>query len=428
MPSAQVEVRYRDIFSPLFADPARFTVVVAHRRSGKTVASVQKLVMSALGATEPRARYAFIAPLRIQAKQVAWDYAKSMVERIPGTKVSESELRIDLPNAARVQLFGSDNPDALRGNYLDGCVLDEYAQMPANTWDEVVRPMLSDRKGWAVFIGTPMGANAFKDLYDNAAVLPGWARYLYRASQTGLVDEDELESARLAMSAEAYEQEYECSWTAAVKGAYYGILMEDAEREGRVTEVPYDYALPTFSAWDLGVRDATAIWVIQVHPTHYRVIDYLESSGVGLDWYANELDAKPYRWAGHIAPHDIAVKELGTGRSRLEVARDLGLAFSVAKRHRVPDGIQAVRSILPRMWFDAKKCARGIRALQLYRQNFNHQLNAFSASPLHDWTSHGADAMRTFAMADHSAADDEWLDPGVSPNTGRRYEPVRRFA
>jgi phage terminase large subunit len=416
MITAEIEVRRE--FLPLFgASPPRFSVVVAHRRAGKTVAAVQKLIAAALDKGPANRRYAFVAPLRIQAKNVAWDYLKRMVRAFPRSNINESELRVDLLNGSRIQLYGADNPDALRGGYLDGVVLDEHSQMDPRTWDEILRPMLADRQGWALFIGTPAGKNEFWRLYEHAATADGWARFMFRASETGIIQAGELAAAKAAMSDEAYQQEFECSFTSSTRGAFYGALMEAAEFDGRITKVPYDPSLQCITAWDLGVRDSTAIWIVQPAPGGaIHVIDYIESSGVGLDWYADALKAKPYRYSQHIAPHDIEVTELGTGRSRREVAGSLGIAFDVCRQHKVPDGINAVRVLIPRMWFDREKCARGIEALAQYRQEWDGKLQAFRASPLHDWCSHGADAMRYYAMGIVSTTATLLDDPSVRIN------------
>jgi hypothetical protein len=218
----------------------RFSVLVCHRRFGKTVLCINELIDLALRNKQPRPRYAYLAPYYRQAKAATWDYLKAYTLPIPGTEKNEAELRVDLPNGARIQLFGADNYDALRGIYLDGVVLDEYAQMPSKAWSEVIRPALTDRQGWAVFIGTPKGRNAFYELYAEAKKNPDWYAALYRASETGVLPQSELEIAHQQMSPEEYEQEFECSFQAAILGSYYGTLMAQADAMGRVSRVPYE--------------------------------------------------------------------------------------------------------------------------------------------------------------------------------------------
>jgi hypothetical protein len=407
-------LQVRDIFLPLVDGKVpRQTVVVAHRRAGKTISALQRMLTAAIRTDAPAARYGLVAPFRTQAKALAWDPLKALTAPIPGLKVSESELWVELPTGARLRLYGADQPDVIRGGYFDGVVMDEYAQMDPRTWDEVIRPMLVDRQGWAQFIGTPAGKNGFYRLYEQAADAPDWQRFEFRASTTGIIPELELAALRRSMSREAYEQEFECSFTSASKGAFYGELMEAAEKQGRITRVPFDPALACVTSWDLGVRDATAIWVLQPAPGGaILAVDFIESAGVGLPWYANELRLRGYTYTGHVAPPDIGVTEFGSGLSRREVAANHGIRFDTARAHRVMDGIEAVRTLIPRMYFDREKCARGIEALGLYRQEWDGKLQAFKPTPLHDWTSHAADALRYFAMSElrNAPNEQEWGD------------------
>ena len=208
---------------------------------------------------------------------------------------------------------------------------------------------------------------------------------------------------RKTMSEEEYQQEMECSFDAAVKGAYYGRLIDEAQQEGRICAVPHEPAAKVDTWWDLGVGDSTAIWFVQTVGREVRVIDHYEMTGEGLPHYAKVLASKPYVYGRHIAPHDIAVRELGTGQSRIEMARALGLKFETAPKLPVDDGINAVRLTLPKCWFDAKRCAAGLEALRMYRKDRDEKLNVFRDKPRHDWTSHSADAFRTGCAARPSA-------------------------
>lgn len=378
----------------------RWNVLVCHRRFGKTVLCVAELIDKALRCKLIRPRFAYIAPLYRQAKQASWDYLKAYTEPIPGARAFESELRVDLPNDGRVQLFGADNPDALRGFYLDGVILDEYALMPPRLWSEVIRPALTDREGWAIFIGTPKGRNAFCELYDSAKADGSWYAAMFKASETGIIPRPELEAARLQMTEDQYEQEFECSFQAAILGSYYGKIINQLEKVGRLTRVVWEPTLPVYTAWDLGMDDATAIWFFQQHKREVRLIDYYENAGVGLDHYVQHMREKPYTYAegGAILPHDVAVKELGTGRSRREVLEGLGVRVSVAPRLSLNDGIGAARMLLPRCWFDTEKCKRGLEALRQYQREYDDEMKKFRDKPLHDWTSHAADAFRYLAV------------------------------
>jgi len=376
----------------------RWNVLVCHRRFGKSVMSINQLIHSALSFKGKNGRFAYLAPTYTQGKTIAWDYLKEFSQPVPGTKVNESELRVDFPNGSRVRIFGCDRPDALRGIYLDGVVLDEYAQMPANLFGEVVRPSLSDRKGYAIWIGTPQGKNAFYDLYRQADGRSEWFTAMYKASDTGILDKDELKDAQSIMTSDEYEQEYECSWQASIKGAYYAKWMNEADKEGRITSVPYDPALAVHTAWDLGVGDATAIWFFQAYGRELRIIDYYEASGEGLPYYAKILQERGYVYGDHFAPHDIAVRELGSGRSRKEIALNLGIRFQVVAKQSIDDGIEAVRSVLPRCYFDSEKARQGIDSLIHYHKEFDQKRGEFKNRPYHDWSSHASDAFRYLAV------------------------------
>jgi hypothetical protein len=391
----------RPHFIPFHERRQRFACIVTHRRAGKTVACIEELHRAAVACPKVRPRFAYLAPFLRQSKAVAWDYLRAAIARGRefGATAHEGELRVDYPGGGQVRLYGADNPDAMRGIYLDGVVLDEYADMDPRVWSEIIRPALADRRGWAVFIGTPRGRNAFFELWRRSQAEEGWFSMLLKASDSGLIPASELALARRDLSEEQYAQEFECSFDAAVVGSYYGKLMMRAEAEQRIAPVPYDPAALVWTSWDLGIRDATAIWFAQVVGREIRIIDYYEASGVDLGHYVREIGSRPYAYAGHIMPHDAQAKELGTGKSRLEVLSSLGLKhITLAPLHRIEDGINAVRMFLPRCWFDAGKCARGIDALKLYRADYDDKLQALRPHPVHDWTSHAADAFRYLAM------------------------------
>lgn len=401
---------------------ARFSVLICHRRFGKTVLCINELIKRALQNTrkEPRPRYAYVAPFRNQAKDIAWDYAKHYVAELPHTVVSESELSVVLPSGGRVRLYGADNPDALRGGYLDGVVLDEFGQMPSSLWGEVIRPQLADYEGWAVFIGTPKGKNAFYRRYRKAVQNPSWFTAVYRASETGIVSADELAELGKDMTDAEYQQELECSWDAPLKGAYYGDDMTDALKHGRIRHVPHRRGLDVETWWDLGHSDATAIWFVQRVATEMHFIDYYENRLKDLDHYAMVLQQKAmeggYVYGDHIWPHDGDNKTLASGGKRLsDMMRDLHVDVRVQGRTDILAGIQQVRQLLPRCWFDELKCERGLEAMKSYRAESDETRSDgetvyFKARPRHDWSSHAADAMRTGAMY-RFFAEEEYDEP-----------------
>lgn len=416
------QYRPRGPFRDFHARRQRWAAMVCHRRAGKTVACVADLVCSALFTKKQDARFAYVAPQYNQAKDIAWLYVKRLTADIPGVLHNESELRADFPNGARVRLYGAENSDRLRGLYLDGVILDEYADMAPKVWGEVVRPLLSDRQGWAVFIGTPKGRNEFYRIYDEATRDPAWLALALRASTSGFIAADELEDARRSMTPEQYEQEFECSFEAAIIGAYYGRELAELDRAGRVGSVPVDPALPVHTAWDLGVGDSTAIWFFQVVGAEIRVVDYYENHGQGLGHYAGVLAAKEYRYGTDWVPHDAKVRELGTGRTRIETLIGLGRKPKLVPDHKVMDGINAVRLTLPKMWLDGVNCRDGIEALRQYRTEFDDKKRAFKDEPRHDWTSHAADAFRYLCMAYKAIASEQPAPPprvlGGAPGLG----------
>jgi len=381
----------------------RWSVIVAHRRAGKTVACINDLVDAAIRCDKPNPRFVYLAPFFRQAKDVAWQILKDAVRPF-GDKVTvnESELRVDIGDR-RIRLYGADNYDALRGIYVDGMVLDEYGDMDPRAWPEVLRACLADRNGWCCMIGTPKGENDFYQKYAEGLDDDTWFTSILKASETNIVPKDELVEMRKAMSAEQYNQEMECSFRSAIVGAYYGSYMEDADKDGRISSVPFESELDVHTAWDLGVNDATVIWAYQLVGKEIHIINHYAGTGQGLGHYAGVLkvwsDDLGYRYGTHNFPHDVAVRELGTGKSREETLRELGIRVKIAPKLSVEDGINAVRRILSRCWFDKEKTAPGMRALRQYRTEYDDKRKTFRNNPLHDWTSDHADAFRYLAVS-----------------------------
>jgi hypothetical protein len=377
-------------------DSKRFGVVVAHRRMGKTVSAINHLIKDALLNQKEAPRYAYIAPTYGQAKRVAWDYLVKYAEPLGGTS-NISELRVDFWGR-RIQLFGSDNPETLRGQYFDGVILDEIGDQNPKIWTDIVRPALADRKGWCLFIGTPKGHNHFKELRDRAKVEEGWGLLEFKASETGVVDDAELKAAKNEMGEDKYRQEFECSFDAAVEGSYFGQILNELEEKKHMQEIPREELSRTFTAWDLGMGDSTSIWVAQLVGTEVRLLDYYENHGVGLDHYVKWIKDNDYLKAEHILPHDVRVRELGTGKSRMEMLEEAGLEVKISPRMGLDDGIQAVRRLLPRCWFNVPKVQTGLNCLRNYRRDYDEKRKIFFERPLHDWSSHGSDSFRYLAL------------------------------
>ena len=377
-------------------DKHRFSVIVLHRRAGKTVMAINHMLKAALTNKLLNPRYAFISPYRLQGKATAWDYIKQFAGKIPGTKFNESELRCDLPNGARITILGAENDQAIRGISLDGCVFDETQSIKPTIFPEVIRPALADRKGWCIFIGTPKGRNNFYQLYEQAKKNPKWYACTYKASETDILDEEELQAARDVMSKDLYEQEFECSFQAAITGSYYGTIIEDLVREKRMVSNLFDEDIDVETWWDLGMNDQTAIWFVQRYKKEIRLIDYYENTGHGLDHYADVLKKKGFDYSTHIFPHDVKVRELGNyAKTRLEALLDLGIVGEVAPKLSIEDGIEAVRKNLVNCWFDKDKCGTGIEYLKAYQKKWDDKAQVFKSKPQHSYASHCADSFRT---------------------------------
>lgn len=384
---------------PFHTRMQRHSVIVAHRRAGKTVASINDLIARALTCKHPSPRAAYIAPWFNQAKDVAWSYLKLFAEPVLASPPNESELRVDLLNGARIRLYGADNPDRLRGIYLDEVVLDEYADMAPSVWGAVVRPLLADRLGRATFIGTPKGRNAFYEIYEKAIEDKDWFSAILRASETNLVSKEELQAAARDMTAEQYAQEFECSFDAAILGAYFGKEVADLERSGHIRPVEIAHNVPVHTVWDLGIDDSTAIWFWQIVGSEVRIVDFYEAHSEGLPHYDKVIRAKGYLPGDDWVPHDAKVRELGTGRTRVETLISLGRKPRLVPNSTVIDRINAARVLLPRCWFDLSKTKDGLEALRQFRAEYDEKKRAFVERPLHNWASHAADSFTYLAMA-----------------------------
>jgi hypothetical protein len=400
----------------------RWACLVAHRRAGKTVACVAELVFAALLTSKKDGRYAYVAPQYNQAKDIAWLYIRNLTCDIPGMLYNETELRADFPNGSRIRLYGADNPDRLRGIFLDGVICDEYADMRPRVWGEIIRPLLADREGWAVFIGTPKGHNAFYDIYKTSKVSESWYSASIKASESRLLPASELIDAAKGMSEDQYEQEFECSFEAAILGAYYGKELKAAEN--RITKVDYDPALPVYTAWDLGYHDDTAIIFYQCTYDEIHLIDYYSGSGLPIEDYANVVLGKSYKYEKHYLPHDARAKTLASGgRSIIE---QLASYLTIAKMDIVPslsvqDGIQAARAAFPKMWFDKENMGEAVELLKQYQREWDEEKKAFRDKPRHDHTSHCADAFRMMAISYREKVKDLPKKPSIYPISGTKH-------
>ena len=388
----------------------RFNVLVVHRRAGKTVYAIKWLIKHTLRCERPNPRGAYVAPLYRQAKAIAWTYLKEFTRDIPGTTFNESELRAIFRNGAEIRLLGAAEPDSLRGLYVDAAVCDEMAQFAPRAWTEVLRPALADRQGKALIIGTVFGrANQFYEFYRDAEDKEHWYRNLLTVHDTDAIDPEELKLVQEDMSEDEWKQEMLCDWDSAVKGSYYGQIMNGIEKANQITTVPHDPDLLVHTSWDLGMADSTVVAYWQkLSAGEVRCIDVDEFQNTGLSDIVGQLRSKPYGYGSHILPHDAKVRELGTGKSRVEVLRSLGIEPTICRGLSVQDGISAVRGLLPRVWFDRVRCFQLVEALKTYRSDWNDERRVFTKQPMHTWEGHFADAVRYFAIMEKHGLGDSW--------------------
>jgi phage terminase large subunit len=422
VPKLVIPYKPRPQFLDYHANAKRFAVSVCHRRAGKTVARINRLIKSAvtIERTYPPGRFGYLAPFRNQAKKIAWLYLKHYAAPLIqiGGKVNESELTVTMPhNGATIELYGADNADAMRGGYFDGITPDEAQDIPRSVLSQVILPCLADYQGWLDCSGTPKGwSNLLGELVKLARSEPeDWYLQILRASETGLIAEDELRRQRHIMSPNEYEQEFECSFDAAITGAVYGAQIAQADKEGRLKpHLPLVESQPVHTAWDLGYDDSTAIWWFQILQGELRILDYYENSGQDIPHYCDVVLTRgidrSYRYGQHYVPHDAANELLAAGgRSIVQQAYGLGVKMFVVKATSQQNGIEATRKTLERCWFDASACEQGLEALRQYQFEFDPDKKVFRSKPRHDWASHGSDAFEIIGQVWHPPRDLEFV-------------------
>jgi len=356
---------------------------------------VNDLIIGALECTLPRPQLAYIAPTYQMAKRIAWEYLKHYAAPILDEK-HESELRVTLKNQAKIYLLGAEKADSLRGIYLDGAILDEYAQIRPTAVSQVILPSLSDRSGWLVYAGTPKGKNHFYDVHKKAQASHEWYSILLKASDSGIIPQQELDLIKSQMDYSDYQQEYECSFEAALKGAIYGREMESAEQEGRIGNYDRDSALPLDVVADLGYADDTVLTYFQQAPGGILVNEIYINNEQDWDHYLDELDMREVRDV--YLPHDARAKNLQTGRSIVEQTLRRGYRPRLVPDHKLRDGIAATRKLLPYMYWNLPLCSGGIEAMKSYRREWDDDHGCYRERPVHDWASHVADCIRYLGM------------------------------
>lgn len=392
-------------------------IEVAHRRSGKDELGLH---WACVAAHDRVGNYWHMLPEAAQARKAIWDAVDPIrkMRRIdiafpPEIRKTEraSDMWIEFHNGSTWQVIGSDNYNSIVGSPPVGIVFSEWALADPLAWAYLL-PIVEENNGWALFITTPRGPNHAKTMFDAAMADKDWYAGLHSVKETRLlslqnqkaIEKEYVINFGEVLGHSLYEQEYLCSFEAAVLGAVYGAEMRAAREEGRITDVPHDPALPVETWWDLGYRDPTAIWFIQRSKAgQLRAIDYYEQNLSGLDHYASILQdrkgssGKKYIYSRHYVPHDAAKGEIGSGMTLIDQAAKLGLRMTKMPMTKLEAGIQATRAIIPKMVFDANKCQRGIDALTMYKYEYDMEKKILSTKPVHDWASHGADALRTGA-------------------------------
>lgn len=380
-------------------------LAILPRRAGKDITAFNLAIRQCL--TKVCVVY-YIFPTYSQAKKVIWDSittdSRRMLEFIPEELIeskNSQEMKIWFKNGSLLQLVGSDSYDSLMGTNPIGCVFSEYALQDPQAF-KYLSPILRANGGWACFLSTPRGkGNHLYDLFKLAQQAPNWFCYKLTLDDTKHVALSEIEDERRLglISEDLIQQEYYTSFDMGVEGSFYSKYIDNLRLKSQLCNVPWNPTYKTHTAWDIGIRDSTVILFYQVIGPAINVIDYYEKNKEGLEHYVQVLQSKPYTYGKHIAPHDIQVREFTSGITRLEKARQLGVKFTVADDVSLMDGIEAVRSNLPRMWIDDVRCSQLIKSLENYRQEYDSKRKVYKGYPLHDNFSHAADAMRYLCVS-----------------------------
>ena len=388
--------------------------MVWHRRAGKDSTILN---LSAKAMLERVGTYWHLFPYQTQARKAIWNGIDSQGRKILDQvfpheirkRTSSQEMLIELVNGSTWQLAGSDNYDSLVGSNPVGVVFSEWSLCDPNAW-AYIRPILAENDGWASFIYTPRGKNHGWSLYNMARKNKDWycenltVNDTRREDGLPVIGNDIIEQEREEGMEEALiQQEFYGSFESQIAGAYYADQISAAKDQGRIGRLPVEPSLPIHTAWDLGIADAMSIWLFQSMGKEIRLVHYYEATGKGMEHYIQYLN----QWANtngvglgtHLAPHDIEVRELTSGRSRKDVAREMGISFRTVQRPRVKaEGIQAVRRMFPRFWIDDVRAEQGYNCVASYRREWDEKAGRFRDNPVHDWASHGADALQTLAL------------------------------
>jgi len=384
-------------------------VLVWHRRAGKEIACFNWLVKQAYW--HRVGTYVYFFPTSTLGRRILWDGAnkdgKRFLDYIPKEiidgNINNNEMKVRLTNGSVIQVIGSDQIINVGINPV-GCVFSEFSLQDPKCWN-FIRPILRENDGWAVFNFTPRGKNHAFDLYLMAKENPEWYCQKLSINDTGVLTDADMDAERAeGMSEHLLQQEYYCNFDQGAEGAYYAKLLNQAELDGRLTRVPFDPATCVDTYWDLGVSDETVIILAQNVGNEIHIINMYRNQGEGLNHYARWLQEEGNKWGyvygTHFAPHDIQVRELGSGaQTRKQIAKDLGIDFEIVPNIPIQEGIESARGLFPRLWVDSDKCSFFIKAAENYHKRYNEKLNVYSDKPVHDWSSHCMDAFRYLAVS-----------------------------
>lgn len=423
----ELPIRFRKYQYPLFEamEGKKRAIIVFHRRAGKDITCWNIMLIKAL--TERKGAYYYIFPSFKQARKAIWEAidndGRRFLDYIPKecivSKPNSTEMKIELKGGSIIRLLGSDDFDSIRGTNPVGVVFSEFAYQKPEIWHQIIEPALRINGGWAIFNSTPYGKNHFFNMYNYAQQFSeDWYFDIASIKDTGVVEESELDILRdQGVSEETIQQEYYCSFDRGVEGSYYGRIIHKLRDAGNICTVHHDEYAKVYTAWDIGIGDSTSIWWFQVVRQEIHFINFYEAAGEGLAFYSRILDEygkkHNYQYAEHFAPHDIRQRELGTGVTRLQIAEEAGIKFTVLPAKPVDTGIELVRKLLHKAYFDEKLCKKGLEALESYQKRYDEKHRVYSNNPLHNWCSHAADSMRyaCTAIEDYIVRDGSTLSP-----------------
>lgn len=406
MSKLKITLKPRDWVRPYLQRKENRACLVVHRRGGKSFGCIQDLIYRAhthkrKGMKSAPLRYGYFAPTAIQAKKIAWKYLKNFTHKIPGVEKNEAELWIRFENGAEIGLYSGENYERARGLYFDGVVLDEYADIPPDAWESVIEPCLIDYDGWATFIGTPKGKNAFWEVYEFSKTAPGWFSLMLKASESGIIEEKALKELKATRDPKIYAREFECDFSADIPGAIYAREMEIALAQGRVQEFNPSSA-GVWTTWDLGSPENTAVIYWQVEGMQRKVIETDLGLSLTLEERVAHMLGKGYTFAGHLLPHDSAARQ-PNGLTFAEEARKAGLqnVITIPRTTDVQIRINATKKAFPNVWFRDKQTKHLRNALSQYHYKESTDGSGWITNTIHHgWESHPSDAFGMLAEAE----------------------------